>query len=858
RLAQALAGAKNEHVQAAAYNAYIKSSDPAERGNALFLIGGDFDRHDKQKDALAALQAGLALTPSPAVAERTEQLKRLVAFRVTKVEITSEADSPRACLRFNETIGSRADLSYGEFVRTTPDPGGIVTARGDTLCVDGLKHGEIYDIKILAGLPAATGDKTIEDWQTRVVVPDRKPAISFSGAGYVLPREGNAGLPVTTINLDKIRLRLVRINERNLVPSINADKLTMSFDTSDVDDLIDQNGSLVWQGQMTISGGRNRPVITAIPLGGILRDKGQGVYLAVVDRADAKQGEDRQPATNWVLVSNLGLTAYSGSDGMALAVRSLADAKPVAGVTLKLYARNNGELASVTTDRDGLAHIAGGLLHGNGGDEPFAVMAYGPGGDFNFLEVARAAFDLSDRGVSGRPPPGPVDAFLYTERGIYRPGESVHLTALVRNAKAEAMAGLPLTLRLLRPDGVEVERRQLAGDRLGGYAQIFNLARDARFGTWQIELKLDPKAPAIGSAEFRVEDFVPPQLKVELKAADEPVLPGEKFPIEAAANYYYGAPGAGLAVQAQASIAFDPNPYPDQPAFQFGLVDEKFAGSRQDLDAPATDADGKSNIELSLADLPDVTEPLAATIDVSIVEPSGRAVSESLVRPIRTRPLAIGLHSAAGDDGVAEGQPATLDIIALDRDGKRTAAKGLRWELLREQWEYSWYSVNGMWRHRVQVRDQPVETGKIDVAADKPAILAKTLPPGRYRWEVSDGASGAASGLRFHVGWWVTAELPNVPDKLTATLDKTSYQAGETAKLFIKAPFAGEAEVAIAADRVLSLRSVNLPAEGTTVEIPVDAAWGSGVYALVSAYRPQGLAPPGSGATGPTMPLGPG
>ncbi|HVB17874.1 MAG TPA: hypothetical protein VNF04_15155, partial [Stellaceae bacterium] len=153
RLAQALDGAKNEHVQAAAYNAYVKSSDPAERGNALFLIGGDFDRHDKQKDALAALQAGLALTPSPAVAERIEQLKRLVAFRVTKVEITSEADSPRACLRFNETIGSRADLSYGEFVRTTPDPGGIVTARGDTLCVDGLKHGEIYDIKILAGLP---------------------------------------------------------------------------------------------------------------------------------------------------------------------------------------------------------------------------------------------------------------------------------------------------------------------------------------------------------------------------------------------------------------------------------------------------------------------------------------------------------------------------------------------------------------------------------------------------------------------------------------------------------------------------------------------------------------------------------
>src|SRR5438874_946087 len=82
-----------------------------------------------------------------------------------------------------------------------------------------------------------------------------------------------------------------------------------------------------------------------------------------------------------------------------------------------------------------------------------------PGGDFNFLEVGRAAFDLSDRGVTGRKQPGPIDAYLYTDRGIYRPGESVHLIGLVRDDQAAATAALPLTARLLRPDGVEVERR---------------------------------------------------------------------------------------------------------------------------------------------------------------------------------------------------------------------------------------------------------------------------------------------------------------------------------------------------------------------------------------------------------------
>ncbi|HVC51463.1 MAG TPA: MG2 domain-containing protein [Stellaceae bacterium] len=843
-LAQAQYGAQDDHAMASAYNAYLRATDKADRAGALFVIGRDLDRHSKFKEALTVFRAGLAINPSPAVAERVTQLERLAAYRVTKVEIQSEADVPSVCLRLNEPISTAPGISFNEFIRSEPQVDGIVTGRGDTVCVNGLKHGGDYRIQLLAGFPSATGEKMRETYTARVVVPDRKPRIQFSGTGYVLPREGSAGLPVTTINVSKVKLRILRVNERNLVPSIDGDKLTMSFGTDDVDDIINRSGSLVWKGEMTIAAQRNRAVSTAIPLKDILKDKGPGVYLAVVERDNAKDSDDAQLATNWVLVSNLGLTAYTGSGGMVLAVRSLADAKPVPGVTLRLYARNNSELTTVKTDADGLARIPGGLIHGNGGDSPFVAMAYGPGGDFNFLEVGRAAFDLSDRGVSGRAMPGPVDAYLYTDRGIYRPGETVHLMALVRDDKADAATGLPVTLRLLRPDGVEVERRQLNGGQLGAHEADYALPRDARIGTWRVELKLDPKAASIGSIEFRVEDFVPPTLKVALAAPDQPIQPGVTLPVSVAADYYYGAPGAGLGVEATASIALDDNPYPDQPGYQFGLVDEKYAGDTKDLDAPATDDNGKSTIQVALTDLPNKTKPLAATIRVSVFEPSGRAITQTLTRPIRQRDLAIGLQSPSGDEAVAEGQPATLNIIALDPSGKRTAAKGLRWELLHESWRYDWYSVSGVWRSRVTVQDEPVEQGTIDVGADAPATLSRTVPAGRYRWEVTDSGSGAASSLRFHVGWWVESELPNVPDKLEATLDKKLYQPGDTAKLFIKATFPGEAEVAIASDKVLSLRSVTLPAGGTTIDIPVDKSWGSGVYALVSAYRPSTLSGP--------------
>src|SRR5262249_60407848 len=130
---------------------------------------------------------------------------------------------------------------------------GMSPARGDTVGLHGMKHGALYNVGALGGLPAATGEQMAEKFATRVIVPDRKPQLRFSGTGYVLPRQGTSGLPLTTINLDKVKLRLVQVNERNLVPSIDAERLTMSFSTYEIDEIVNRNGSLGWQGGEALS-----------------------------------------------------------------------------------------------------------------------------------------------------------------------------------------------------------------------------------------------------------------------------------------------------------------------------------------------------------------------------------------------------------------------------------------------------------------------------------------------------------------------------------------------------------------------------------------------------------------------------
>src|SRR5262249_35048010 len=167
--------------------------------------------------------------------------------------------------------------------------------------------------------------------------------------------------------------------------------------------------------------------------------------------------DDRDSAsttTQWFIISDLGITAFNGSDGIHGFVRSLATAAPVVNAGARLIARNNEVLGTAKTDSRGYVRFDSALARGEGGQAPAGLVAETAAGDYAFLDMATAAFDLTDRGVKGRAEPGPVDAFTYADRGVYRPGEMVHLTTLVRTRSGES-SGVPATLVFSRPDGVE-------------------------------------------------------------------------------------------------------------------------------------------------------------------------------------------------------------------------------------------------------------------------------------------------------------------------------------------------------------------------------------------------------------------
>jgi uncharacterized protein YfaS (alpha-2-macroglobulin family) len=772
-----------------------------------------------------------------------EQMASAPEFAFHRLEVDTTKAQAEACLVFTRTLDVSGRTHYEDYLTVDPATRIVVHPIDARLCIAGFDFNKTYNVTLKTGLPDAAGEKLNQPETVPVELADKPALVRFNG-GIILPRDNADGVPVTTVNIDKLKLKIVRVGDRLLsqIESGTVDETTLeSYDETQLET---NQGAVVWKGTMDVANVKNDSVVTLIPIRDILNGKPPGAYVLIAGDAAKKKTDDStgdddtdSSAAQWVIDSDIGLTTFQGTNGMAVFARSYATARAISGVKLSLVARDNNVLATVTTNATGRADFDPGLFNATGGDQPVTVMAYGSGDDFTFLDLRRPAFDLTDRGVGGRDMPGAVDAYLYTERGVYRPGETVQATAMLRDRVGAAITA-PMTLVATRPDGVEFSRTTIAGASLISGTAVWpvTLRKTSPHGRWQIAAYIDPKAPPVGRVQFDVADFVPQRLKVALTPVDKVLHANADFHLRADARFLYGAPASGLSGEGEAHIVTDTNPFPEFSQYQFGRVDDTFSNVDLTLTVPNTDEAGSTDVSGSIGDIADTTLPLKASIKVSIHEPGGRTTDKSIDLPVRTRDVALGILPDFDGSSVAEQAKAGFAVIAVNGDGKRIALSNLSYTWVREDTGYQWYQDSGSWKYQAVTRDRLVTSGTLAIGADVPAKLAQNFPWGTYRLTITDPKSGAASSYRFYSGWAASASGDR-PDRIPVAADKPSYKPGETARISIKPTSDGQALVVVAGDKIYSSQLVDAPASGTSIEIPVSADWGAGAYVLVTHYR---------------------
>lgn len=830
------------NASAAAWRAYERASDIEAKARALSVLGEALQRRSYWRPAIDALRVSLALADSRDARERFDKLRAEHGFRMTDYKTEAELGSPRLCLQFSERIGGDGS-DFAKFIALDGKDPQAILVEDRQICLEGLTHGQRYEVKLKAGLPSEAGEVLEKPAEIAAYIPDRKPSARFTGRAYVLPTRGQQGIPVTTVNTKSVSVEIYRVGDRNLGSVIQSGDLARQLSSYDIEAIRDKTGQRVYQGTMDVASKTNEEVTTALPIGDAVPDMKPGAYLITAQAVEGVKrdgGNNENLATQWFIVSDLGLTAFTGEDSVHAFVRSLADATPVQDAAVRLVAKNNEVLATAKSDARGHVRFDGGFVRGEGGAQPAILVAEKGSGEYAFLDLTVAAFDLSDRGVKGRESPGALDAYLYPERGVYRPGEEVNITGIVRDRAGKA-ASLPVTLIVSRPDGAEHRRLTLLDQGLGGRTASLDIGPGAMTGTWRARLHADPKQPAIASIAFLVEDFVPERLDMTLTPGSTALKLEDNVIVKVAGRYLYGPAAAGLALEGDIVVKPSTKDVAGFPGYRFGLADEKLTPVRKPLEGlPLTGIDGKADFGVTLPPLTRTARPLEADVILKLREAGGRSIERTVTLPVDLGQPRIGVKPLFGANGAAEDEPAGFEIVMLDSTGKRVSTKGLAWSLKRLETSWQWYSRDGAWTYEPITVTRKSASGSIDVDSANAAKLDTRVSWGRYRLEVaSPERGGPMTSVVFNVGWYGGDGSPDSPEALDVALDKSAYKSGETAKLRVASKLGGKALVSVLGRGLLSSREVDLPKGGGEVAIPVGSDWGAGAYATVFLYRPM-------------------
>ena len=828
----------------AAIEGFLISEDQAQRASLLGALGHALERREMWRESIATYRASVALVDDADLSKRLDDVVAQHGFRVASNNVDAEGAEPRICVVFSDPLPS-AGTDLSGYIVVDGAPNIAVETQDTQVCITGVEHGKRYHLKVRAGLPSADKEMLRSDVELDVYVPDRSPFVGFANNAYVLPAGLGGGLPITSVNAKTAEVVIYRIGDRAIAQAVRNGVFKGTLTGYSAEDVANQYGQKEWEGEVDLApGAQNAMVTTAIPINDALPKIEPGAYAITAKVKDSKQDYWADLATQWFIVTDLGLTTVSGDDGVHGFVRSLTTAQPVAGADVRLVAVNNEILGETTSDANGEVTFAPGLARGDGGRAPQLIVAQTGAGDYAFLDVSKTAFDLTDRGVDGRPSPGPLDLFATTERGVYRPGETVFLTALVRDAHANAVAALPLTMEVERPDGVTQSHEVLNDKGAGSYFDALPLDKEAMRGAWSIKLYADPKASPLTTTTFLVEDFEPERLAFDISALDAPVKTGEATDVNVAAKYLYGATAPGLSIEAD-SVLRPVTGLDKWPGYTFGRTDDTIQTDREPLGVVGTTDDaGNAVAQVTLPEPQATTRPLVADIIMRLVDTNGRTVERSLTRPVLATVNRIGIKPVFSDaEGLTQGSAAGFNIITVAPAGELVAETGLKWTLSRLETNYQWYRDNGTWKWEDITTTRQVADGTIDSSATGPVTISSPVDWGEYRLEVtSTGDNSTSSSYEFYAGYYYSSAGTDTPDKLKVALDKAAYKVGDTAHLKLDPQFAGTALVMVVDDRIIDMKAVDVPQGGTTVDLPVTGDWGPGAYVTATLYRPASAA----------------
>jgi alpha-2-macroglobulin len=553
--------------------------------------------------------------------------------------------------------------------------------------------------------------------------------------------------------------------------------------------------------------------------------------------------------TRLVVVTDLGMLVKKAVDGSQdVFVQSISNGQPVGGASVSVMALNGQTLYTQTTSADGVVHFP--TFKGLDRDKKPVLYLVKKGDDLSFLPIGTydrqldfSRFDIGgERNAINQ---GQLSGYLFSDRGIYRPGDTFHIGLIVRAATwTRSVAGIPLQAEIVDPRGVTVKQIPLSMDASGFGELEYAPAETAPTGTWTVNLYIvkDGKANAqIGNTTVQVKEFLPDRMKVDAKLSQQ-VTEGwvkpDQLKGEVDAQNLFGTPAADRRVEASLTLRPAFPAFRSWPDYHFYDVKRAKEGYEETLQDGKTDDKGHAEFDLDLKKYADATYQLYFLAKAYEAE-GGRNVAAATQTLVSSNDWLVGYKADDNLDYVSRNASRTVHLVAINPQAKSMVLGDLKAQLI----ERRFISVltkqdSGVYKYESKLKEVPISEQPLSIPAGGSDYPLPTDKPGNYALVIRRADRTEVNRVEYSVAG--DANVSRSLDRnaeLQLNLSKKDYAQGESVEIAVRAPYAGSGLITIERDKVYAHAWFHADTTSSVQHITVPADFEGNGYINVQYIR---------------------
>ncbi len=833
---------------------------------------------------------------------------------ILEVEIPSAADfsvygvdyvtdpSEYIEVTFTQTLDPKQDMSGLAYL----DGGGEerIVKEGNKLRIyPSERHAAYTCVNLDENIRSAKGNTLGENLSFKVDIRPLLPSVEFVDEGVIVPQSGKVAIPFSAVYLRGVQVRVIKVLEKNMgqflqecdidgnseimrvgrLVALKTVILGQQDDPGltkrkiyalDITDLVDPEPGAVYRVELSFD--RNLSVYRPCDdewqtlSDEQIKASDEALFKSEASRFD-NYGSYYYRYTDWsgydykqsdnpcsesyyidngrgigknILVTDIGLIAMAGDEGnLTVLARNIVDTRPMSGVKIDVYSFQHQNIGTATTDNAG-----GAVIKCSG--KPFYLIA-SQAGQRSYLRLTDgSALSLSSFDVSGQVVQKGIKGFIYGDRGVWRPGDTVHLGFMLNDREGKIPADMPVVMELYTPAGQLYATRTSTGGKMGTYAFDFPTEQDAVTGSWSAKASV---GGAVFEKRLRIETIKPNRLKIDLSFPDGMIMRGKAQSGKLHAEWLQGTTARALEYTVEGSFSSGVTRFKGFDKYTFDDPTKRFTDDKTLIAKGKLDDNGNATVTVDL----DMGRRAPGMLDASLVtrvfEESGQFSVDGTT--VRYSPYSryVGIQSPQkGRDQLDTDKTYDFPLVSLSPEGKPQAGTGISVKVYKVKWHWWWSSDESyLADYTSRSYNQPVSTVSLTTDNGGRASLKLRFAKedwGTYLIVATDIASGHSAGIMSYFDWPASEGRRSVEGgeeaaMLNLKVDKESYAPGEKIKVTFPSSAQSRAIVAIEnGTRVLSVDDHACTGGTTTLEIEATEAMQPTAYISLTLLQPHAAA----------------